>query len=336
MKISKARKMVDKAVSAMAVAVENFNKPAAAYRGETFALLALNSWELILKARVLQKNSNKLSSIYVFEKKKKKVGEGKTNIDVIAKNRTGLPLTISPNKAISILQSMGSLIHPSIVSNIDALLEIRDSSAHFLISSQQMELLITEISAACVSNFVAACKEWFKKDCSHELSILLPLGFFNGSQDVPIGSTNPKEKSLIARISQLQEEAEKKAITLSSGTNYAFTLKIEFKMITNGKNPSAPNIVRAKPGTPDATVIEQKLEDRLIKHSWRYHDLVNAILAKRLIKRDKKFLAAMTKLKNNNQMVLHNFLDPIKKTGQRCSFYSPNALDAFFAIYDSI
>ena len=54
MKPSVASKLFDKAVSAITSAVEVYNKPGFRYRDETFALLALNAWELMLKARVVQ------------------------------------------------------------------------------------------------------------------------------------------------------------------------------------------------------------------------------------------------------------------------------------------
>jgi hypothetical protein len=40
-------KLFDKSVAAITAAVEIYNKPGFQYRDETFALLALNAWELI-------------------------------------------------------------------------------------------------------------------------------------------------------------------------------------------------------------------------------------------------------------------------------------------------
>ena len=37
------------------------------YRGETFSILAINSWELLLKAKYLKDNHNKMRSLYVME-----------------------------------------------------------------------------------------------------------------------------------------------------------------------------------------------------------------------------------------------------------------------------
>ena len=59
----------------MISAIEIYNKPDFKYREETFAILAINSWELLLKAKWLKENNNKIRSLYVEEKVKKKNGE---------------------------------------------------------------------------------------------------------------------------------------------------------------------------------------------------------------------------------------------------------------------
>jgi hypothetical protein len=44
--------LVDKAIEAAISAIEIYNKPGFRYREETFAILMLNAWELLLKARI--------------------------------------------------------------------------------------------------------------------------------------------------------------------------------------------------------------------------------------------------------------------------------------------
>jgi len=51
---SRARAMLDKAIAAMISAIEIYNKPDFHYREETFSVLCINAWELLLKAKVLQ------------------------------------------------------------------------------------------------------------------------------------------------------------------------------------------------------------------------------------------------------------------------------------------
>ena len=64
---SKSNELLDKSISAMIAAIEVYNKPDFLYRGETFSILAINSWELLLKAKHLKDNHNKLTTNYRYD-----------------------------------------------------------------------------------------------------------------------------------------------------------------------------------------------------------------------------------------------------------------------------
>ena len=64
---SRSRALADKSIDAMLAAIEVYNKPTFAYREESFAILAINSWELLLKARLLQLANNRLTVILSYE-----------------------------------------------------------------------------------------------------------------------------------------------------------------------------------------------------------------------------------------------------------------------------
>ena len=52
MKPPKHKPFVEKSVGAALSAIEIYNKPDFKYREETFAILMINSWELLLKAKI--------------------------------------------------------------------------------------------------------------------------------------------------------------------------------------------------------------------------------------------------------------------------------------------
>ena len=54
MAIARYRILVEKAIEASLAAVEIYNKPNIQYREETFSILMLNAWEILLKARMIQ------------------------------------------------------------------------------------------------------------------------------------------------------------------------------------------------------------------------------------------------------------------------------------------
>ena len=55
------QRFVDKAEAAMTAAIEIYNKPCFPYREEVFSILALNAWELLLKAAVLKGRSEQVA-----------------------------------------------------------------------------------------------------------------------------------------------------------------------------------------------------------------------------------------------------------------------------------
>ena len=70
MKINKTyRSLLDKSINSMLSAIEIYNKPNFSYREETFALLAVNAWELILKAHLLKCCNYNMRHLYQLEPK---------------------------------------------------------------------------------------------------------------------------------------------------------------------------------------------------------------------------------------------------------------------------
>ena len=50
---SLSKELLDRTVLAMVAAIEIYNKPGFPYRNESFTILAINGWELLLKAKWL-------------------------------------------------------------------------------------------------------------------------------------------------------------------------------------------------------------------------------------------------------------------------------------------
>ena len=64
---AKYQDILEKSVQADLSAIEVYNKPDFKYREESFSILMVNAWELLLKAKVLKDNNNRLESIYVID-----------------------------------------------------------------------------------------------------------------------------------------------------------------------------------------------------------------------------------------------------------------------------
>ena len=130
MKNPKHKLFVEKSVGAALSAIEIYNKPDFKYREETFSILMINAWELLLKARIIQENNGKLKSIYVFVNKTGIKGNTlKTKTPDL--NRSKNPKTIGLPKCLGICEQAPINLDDAVKENIFLLMEIRDTAIHF-------------------------------------------------------------------------------------------------------------------------------------------------------------------------------------------------------------
>ena len=131
--------MLKKSAEAMLAGVEIYNKPRFDYREESFAILSINAWELLLKARILQLSSNKLSSLYIYEKQNKVDGTPSKR-KKISRNRSGAPRTLGLLPSyLKLVDEFGEKLEKNIRTNLIALTEVRDNSVHFIIKDLNLE-----------------------------------------------------------------------------------------------------------------------------------------------------------------------------------------------------
>src|SRR5882757_4142537 len=107
--------ILGKSISAALSSIEMYNKPDLKYREEIFTILIINSWELLLKAKILKDTNNSLENLYVPDNK-----SGKYKL-----SRNGIPLTIDINGAMN---KIG--LANAVSDNIKYLVEIRDTAIH--------------------------------------------------------------------------------------------------------------------------------------------------------------------------------------------------------------
>lgn len=129
--------LLDKSISAALSSIEMYNKPDLKYREEIFTILIINSWELLLKAKILKNTNNSLESLYVLDNQSKKY----------KLSRNGNPLTIDINGAMS---KIG--LDKAVFDNIKYLIEIRDTAIHLYHDGPLTYLLYT-LSVACLQNY---------------------------------------------------------------------------------------------------------------------------------------------------------------------------------------
>ena len=310
--------MIDKSISSMISAIELYNKPDFHYREETFAILAVNSWELLFKAQILKLNNYRLSSIYRFKNNKKKDGSSSKRKS-IERNRAGNPRSISIVTAMNILSTECQLPKP-VESNIAALMELRDNAVHF-INESSLTKQIQELGFACIKNYLDLLKEWKVNARLDRYNLyLIPLAYVDGNKLVDTQFTQ-EETNFIDFIKQQLGKTD------DSGYKVAMSIDVSFK---KGNSFDAIKVVRSKDGVP-VTLTPENIKNT---YPWDYKTVVKECKKRYSnYKQGKTFNSAMKEVKQSPQLCYKRFLDPDNPKSSKKEFYSTSVwsvLDKYF------
>jgi hypothetical protein len=69
---ARSKEPLDRAIAATIAAIEIYTKPDFRYREEAFAVLAINGWELLLKAKWLAEHGNDITALHLRKAAKRK------------------------------------------------------------------------------------------------------------------------------------------------------------------------------------------------------------------------------------------------------------------------
>lgn len=247
--IPRSVRFLCKAESALLSAIEVYNRPTFSYREETFSILALNAWELLLKAKLLAEHFNKPRCLHTFESHTTKDGKRSKKL-YLKRNRSGVLLTHSLWKTITELESKTPIrVDTRIQQNLETLTEIRDNAVRFVIASPQLSKQVLEVGTAAVRNFIELARLWFKHDLSGRHFFLMPIGFV----DAPVAATaldlSKDESQLINYLAKLAS-AGARPTGIGSPFNVTLEVNLSFKRSTTAaalavaitSDPTAPQV----------------------------------------------------------------------------------------------
>lgn len=249
--------LLDTSIQAALSSIEIYNKPTFKYREQTFTILIANAWELLLKAKILKDNADDVESIYV----RRTDGSLKTN-------RHGNPLTIELFGAI---KECG--LDTNIVSNLEHLIEIRDTAVHYFHDST-IVYLVYVLGVAALKNFQKIIGEWFDKSLLEYNFYILPLAFAYNFQTLSILEVEGKNEAvanLIKSVSSCQEESD-----ASSG--FHFVCEINTQLVTAKKIIGEPDLtVQVDNDSASSTVIVERLQRLTDAYQLSYTQLCKRI-----------------------------------------------------------
>ena len=312
---SRSNELLDRAKSAMVAAVEIYNKPGFPYRAESFAILAVNGWELLLKAKWLSINHNKKNSLYVYETRNKDGNRSRKRY--IKRNRSGTPFTLGLDYLIKQLVIRNHL-DTKVSSNLTAMLEVRDSATHFYNPSKQLQVRLYQFSAACVKNFATLCHEWFGEHLTEFDLQLMPLTFIDLPSTAQGLVLNSEEKNFLSYLDGFE------ASDSQLESPYSISINVEVRFVRSKSTDALPIRITDDPLATEIQLTEEQIRER--------YPLTYADLTEQCKKRYKDFKVnplyhkVRKGLESNSRHAMVRLLDPQNPDGQKKPFFNPAIL----------
>lgn len=306
----------------MLSAIEIYNKPNFWYREETFAILMLNAWELLLKAKLVSDNGNKLSCILVYESRQTRSGQQSKKL-YLRRSRSGNRQTRSLGQVVTALdKNAQSRLPAQVKSNLEALTEVRDNAVHYFNASPQLAKQVLEIGTASVKNFIELARRWFSVDLSGYGLYLMPIGFVSApatATAIPVSADEGKLVRYLAEVITASRSDEDRDFNVALEVNLSFRRApadaVAAVAVTN--DPNAPRVILSE-------------EDIRKTYPWDYGELVRRLRRRYSdFKTTVKFHSIRKPLMGDPRYVRTRYLDPANVRSGKKDFYNPNIINEF-------
>lgn len=319
---SRARQILDKSIDAMLAAIEIYNKPTFSYREEAFSILAINAWELLLKARILQVDDNRMSSIIEYEHRQ--LQDGSTSIKRYRKkSRSGNHVSIGLFKAFDrLVNNYGDTVDSKVRQNLEALIEIRDNAVHFMNKDLDLRKKIHEISTACLKNYLNTIAKWFAVSMSEYDLFLMPIAFLRDIRSAEGIILNNEERNLMKYMQAIESSIDDDE---TKDYNFSLDVEIKFKRVPD---PASTNVIITN--SPDAIPVRLEEADIREKYPWDYKMLCTRLRKRYTDFKQNTFYHDIRKeLEENAKLCKPRYLDPGNTNSSMKNFYSPNIVKEF-------
>lgn len=307
---ARSRELLGRAIAAMVAAIDVYNKPDFPYRAESFTILALNAWELLLKAKWLATNRNRLNTLYVRE------GRGGKRLHY-KRTRSGSPFTHGLDYLASKLTEQG-VLDEACRKNLQVLSELRDTSVHFYHRNPKLAEQLQEIAMAAVKNFASAVQDWFDEDLSRFNFYLMPLSFVSPPLATQSVELNNRERTFMSYVRELDDSAS------DPNARYSVAVNIEVRFVRSKSAAAAAVRVTNDPGAPAVQLTEEQIRER---YPWDYAELTRRCRARYSnFKVARKYHDIRKSLEAEKRFAYERRLDPEKPRPKK-TFYAPAILE---------
>ena len=302
-----------KALSAARSAIEIFNKPVFDYKQESFVILITNSWELLIKAKILKDSGHKKNSIYVQSKPQTKNGAQPKRF-YPAKNRCGNPKTIDIFAGLRFTN-----IDQTLKSQIELLVELRDNAIHFINDEKQLTIKIFQIATATVRSFIKCYKTWFPE--IDLVEPILPIGF-QVIDSIPIDISGAES----GEVKRILDYVHKVELRDTNHGEHAISYNIDISLSRNSRSADVFRIDNENTAAFPIRVQEADLIDS--NFGMDYEQLRKRLKTRRPdLRYDKRFVKIYNEVKNDPRLCLIRHLDPRNSRSTKKAFFSQQAVD---------
>ena len=320
---SRSNEMLERAKSAMVAAVEIYNKPDFPYRAESFAILATNSWELLLKARWLSLHHNKVNSLYIYERRTNRDGK-RSKRKYIRTNRTDTPHTYGLDYLAKQLVNLNDL-NSKVLDNLEAMIDVRDSVTHFYNPSRVLQIRLYQFSASCVKNFATVIRNWFGHELTELDLHLMPLSFMEIPSNVEGFLLNADERNFLSYLDRYSSNDS------DPDSPYSVAIDVDIRFTRSNSIEALLARITTNPAATEIRLTEEQIRER---YPWSYAILTSECKTRyRDFKVNQNYHKIRRKLEPNSRFAFVRFLDPEITNGTRKVFYNPaivNELDRHY------
>lgn len=328
---SRQSRLVEKSVSAAVAAIEIYNKPDFRYREESFCILMLNAWELLLKARILSENNGDPKAIEIWEHFATKGGRRSQRKRPVT-SRSGNIKTIGIDKAIGLVRSYPTNgLDEKCVSNLSLLMEIRDTAVHFLHDDLGLSAKVLDVGMGTIQNYVRSLSQWFNMSLEHMNFYLMPLAFQTPSAVVESLTSLSRPPSVSRLLSHIVEQEN---ATPSAGDDpYVVTMRVMVKF--SRSTTDGAEIVRIVNNGEGALAITLTEEDMRERFPWSYDELTSRLRSRYpKFKVNQEYHEIRKPLESNPRFCYERHLNPDNPDGAIKRLYSPNIIRVFDEHYE--
>lgn len=239
-----SNRLVKKSIEAFVMGIEIYNKPTIHYRIEGFSFFAINAWELMLKAELL----NRGESIYYKD---------------------------DPDRTLSVSNVIAKIYtdkNTRIRLNLEKIIDLRNISTHYI--TEDYEFKYAPLFQACVLNFVTEINRFH----SINMTDYIPQNFLTISASYePLTNEQIQLKYPPEIAQKFITQANEIDVLSQEYDSDRFSINIKQNLYITKKKGEADFTVRVDRSSSNGVAFIKDLKDPSDTHKYSYNNVIKAV-----------------------------------------------------------